>query len=103
MYKCFGGGELPIKGTIAITCKIQALREFIEEIGYVIALRSGICDIFSAAKAKKVILYPSKKKGGEIFKKKWGLKELKFCEDAIELYIDNEEEILDKILQIIEN
>lgn len=89
--------EPAIKGTVAICCKLMALREFVEEAGYIIALRSGICDLISAANAKKIVIYPY-----QDVRKIWSFKELEIGNDIYELNMRHEKVTFNQILKIIE-
>jgi hypothetical protein len=51
------GGEKPVPGTEPIAINLQSLIPFSELAGYVVALRSGIGDILSSSKARRVNLY----------------------------------------------
>lgn len=86
----FGLNEPPIKGTCGVAVSYNDLIEFAERAGTIICLRSGLCDIVSSAKCRKIILYPQQDlysiMGGlgssfEYF----SLNKMGLCDDAIEL------------------
>lgn len=88
--------EPAIKGTIAVCCKLTALREFVEAAGYMVALRSGICDLLSFANAKKIVIYPYNE-----VRKIWSFHEMEIGNDIYELTMKNEHKTFDTILDII--
>lgn len=47
-----------VKGTQSVNIPIANIREVASFGGYVIALRSGICEVMSTSKAKMMVLYP---------------------------------------------
>jgi hypothetical protein len=51
------GSELPVPGTKPISINFSTLIPFCEAAGYVVALRSGIGDMLSSARARKINLY----------------------------------------------
>lgn len=96
----FGLSEPPIKGTCGVALQYSDIIEFVEQAGTAICLRSGLCDIISSAKCRKIILYPSQDlysvMGGlgssyEYF----SLNRMGLCYDAIEyeLPCDNKSKI----------
>jgi len=80
--------EPPVPGTVPILVPHRLMRPFCERAGYFIGLRSGLCDIISAAKGcKKVILSgnmvtPSVASTHQAF---FSLKNMGLCEDAAEI------------------
>ena len=55
---CAGKREKPIPGTVGVFIPYTLVIPFLEQAGYLIALRSGFVDITGQAICKKVILYP---------------------------------------------
>ena len=49
--------EKPIKGTVPVFIPYSQIVPFLEEAGSIVAIRSGLCEIISSAKCRKVILY----------------------------------------------
>ena len=68
--------EKVIPGTIKILFDLRDTVPIIENAGIFIGLRSGLCDIASSAKCKKIIFYES-----DFF----SLNEMGLCSDAIEI------------------
>lgn len=50
--------EQPLKGTQALSCRIQEMRSVVEKAGIFIGIRNGLCDVLQTAKCKKIALYP---------------------------------------------
>lgn len=55
-----GDIEPPIEGTKPLFFDLRYGLEVVEAAGIMIALRSGLCDVLSSAKAKKIIIYPDR-------------------------------------------
>ena len=60
-----GENEPAINGSKAISFSIEEAVSLVEYAGCFIALRSGLCDVISTAKARKIVLYPDR--GAEFF------------------------------------
>jgi len=60
-YVCtnVSGKESPIKGTIPLFVPYKDLVPFLNDAGFFIGIRSGLCEIISSSTCKKVILYKS--------------------------------------------
>ena len=100
---CASEREKPVEGTAAVFFPFSMAVEFLETAGYFVGLRSGLCDIISAAKCRKVILYED---GAVAFASSardyFGLKKMGLCEDAEEIEIGPEtEELLHDIVAIL--
>lgn len=52
-------GGPPIPGTYGVFVPYKHIKMFVERAGYVISLRSGMCDIIANTKCRKYILYPT--------------------------------------------
>ncbi len=88
---CGGKHEPPLAGTVPVFFSLTVAPQFIERAGYFIGVRSGLCDVISAAKAKKIILYDRDNwfyncKAYEYF----SLNHMGLCDDAIEIEFDNQ-------------
>ena len=79
--------EVPLKGTSSILIPYAHIVPFLDTAGYFIGVRSGLCDIISTTKAKKIILHPYEAQN-------WpdgaslaftGLNNMGLCDNAIEL------------------
>lgn len=85
-----GKSEPVVEGTIPVFCPLDIAPQFIEKAGYFIGVRSGFCDIISAAKAKKIILYD---KDNRFFNSSayeyFSLNHMGLCKDAIEIVFDH--------------
>ncbi len=60
IYTNCAGNEQPIVGTEKIDISINDMSSYLDEAGIFIGLRSGLCDLISKSKCKKIILYPTK-------------------------------------------
>jgi len=58
LTNCGNEYEKPIEGTRGVYIPFGDLNKFVEWCGYIISIRSGICDIICHANCKKIILYP---------------------------------------------
>lgn len=98
-----GDSEPAIEGTIPLFFDIRYALETVEAAGYVVGLRSGLCDVISTAKAKKIIIYPDRFYGPDSFINFFSLNRMNLCDDAVELvWKDNVEEMLELVLREIE-
>ncbi|WP_312353854.1 hypothetical protein [Aminipila sp.] len=52
------GEQLPLRNTIAISPSLAEIGPIVELAGYFIGWRSGLCDLISDCKCKKIVLYP---------------------------------------------
>ena len=78
--------EQPIKGTKAVNFSFRDAVAVTESAGYLIAYRSGFCDIIANSKCKKVIVYPHHFAGTISLKEFYGMKgELYRPENLIEV------------------
>lgn len=91
-----GKHEAGIKGTKELFFDLRYGLEVVEAAGFMIGLRSGICDVLSTVKAKKIILYPDRYYGSDSFMKFYSLNNIGLCEDAIELLWNDD---IDNMLQ----
>jgi len=97
-----GKTEPPVEGSVPIFFPLTIAPQFIEKAGVFIGVRSGFCDIVSAANAKKVILYDKSNRFymGSAFEY-FNLRDMQLCNDAIEIEYKNTE--LDRIVYKILN
>ena len=49
--------EKAIKGTIPLFIPYKQLVPFLDEAGYFIGIRSGICEVLASSTCKKIVLY----------------------------------------------
>lgn len=101
-----GGEEPPVAGTIPVFFPLDIAPQFVSRAGHFIGIRSGFCDVVSAAKAKKVILYDEKNRFFQCSAFEYfSLKRMGLCNDAVEMQFHNEncmeyvEEIVEAILR----
>lgn len=95
-----GDGEPAIEGTKELFFDIRYALETVEAAGVVIGLRSGLCDVLSTARTKKIILYPDRFYGPDSFLNFFSLNHMQLCDDAIELLCkDDMNEVMDEILE----
>lgn len=52
------GNDFTLDGTYDFCVDLKYMPYFVEKTGRFIGVRSGLCDVISGAKAKKIILYP---------------------------------------------
>lgn len=93
-----GESEPAIPGTIPLFFDIRYALETVEAAGYVIGLRSGLCDVISTAKAKKIIIYPDRYYGPDSFINFFSLNRMNLCDDAVELVWKNDVEGMIKLV-----
>lgn len=98
--------EPPVPGTFPLLVPYHLARPFCEQAGYFIGLRSGLCDIISAAKLRaKIVLHPVvQTEGIAFFREFFSLKKMGLCEDAVELEVrdDYAEEALSQIMSFFD-
>jgi len=89
---CAAKNEKPVKETEAVFFPLGMAVDFVEAAGCFVGIRSGLCDVISSAKAKKIILY---EKDGYFYKSSpyeyFSLKKMGLCEDAVELEYNSSE------------
>ena len=78
--------EQVVSGSMQIFAPFSYMKQLVEYAGCFIGIRSGLCDVISSAKAKKIILYPK----GILFGNcstfdYFSLNSMGLCSDAIEL------------------
>ncbi|MCR3757800.1 ADP-heptose--LPS heptosyltransferase [Clostridium felsineum] len=87
-----GTNDKPIKKTIPLDFSLEDAIGVIEYGGFFIGIRSGLCDLISSAKAKKIIIYPDKK---SMF---YSIEKMGLSDDVIEVLSSN---CLSKIAQLM--
>lgn len=94
--------ERAINETIPIFFKLTMAPQFVEKAGYFVGIRSGFCDVISGARATKIILYDKRNRfyAGSAYEY-FNLKDMKLCDDALEIEYDNIEEIIDVIIKYL--
>ena len=55
-----GKRERPIRGSVGVNIPYKYLNVFCRHAGYLVAFRSGMCDLIMTVPCRKVILYPDK-------------------------------------------
>ena len=96
--------EKPVPGTEAVSIPHEQLKNFLERAGMFIGLRSGLCDVISTIKCKKIILYPDKVwpfGKGDAMRDVFSIKQLPHCEEASEIVYAGEQETLSKIVELL--
>lgn len=98
---CNGDREKPVPGTVAIWFPYKEAVQVLEYAGAFIALRSGLCDIISQARCKKVIIYESGFNAARYAF--FSLNKMGLCTDAVELVYgrDDEEVIKREIIRAV--
>ena len=86
-----GEKEPPVPGTRPLLVPYRLVRPFCERAGIFIGLRSGLCDIVSGARCRKVVLYSDKfKTGGPCtWLDFFSLEKMGLCRAVTESYIDD--------------
>jgi hypothetical protein len=98
------GKEKPVKGTKSVFFPLDLAKQFMDNAGVFIGVRSGLCDIISNSSCKKIILY---EKDSLFYKSStfdyFSLKAMGLCDDATEIeYSDDiKNKILDDIKEIV--
>lgn len=89
---CNGTSELPVNGTVPVFFPYCYAVPIAEYAGGIIALRSGLCDIISSAKCKKIVIYES---GFNATKYEYfSLNRMGLCNDATELIYQNDIDVI---------
>lgn len=82
------GSEQAIEGTIPLSTPLEQIFDLVERCGIFIGLRSGLCDLISRARAKKIILYSlGQSWGGDYTYSFFGLKNMGFADENTWEYI----------------
>lgn len=85
--------EPPVPCTVPIMLPHAMMRPFCEKAGCFIGIRSGLCDIISAARCRKIILYPEiDMEGVASYREFFSLRNMGLCDDAVEMEITAETE-----------
>ena len=95
-----GPMEPAAKGTVPVFFPLDQAPRWVEKAGYFVGARSGLCDMISGAKARKVILYGFHDRffNGSAFEY-FNLKDMGLCEDAVELQFDGADQgLCEKVL-----
>jgi hypothetical protein len=87
------GEEREIEGTVPLNFSLNNADAVLEQAGYFIALRSGLCDVVSMANCKKIILYTQ-----EVFEcikviDFYSINKMGLCSDAIEIEVSYNHEL----------
>ena len=86
LTNCADKKEEPIKGTKGIFIPYKDLKCFLECSGFLVAMRSGFCEVVSSIKCRKIILYAPNIYWGEgTCTDYFSMKKMGLCEDAKEL------------------
>jgi hypothetical protein len=83
VFTSVAGAEAPIVGAPGVFIPFALLPEVAEQAGWVVAVRSGICDIVSTVRCRKTFLFRRK---GEL--PVWGVDALELARDAHQLVLD---------------
>ena len=101
-----GVAEPAVKGTKEIFFPLDIAPQFVERAGAFIGVRSGLCDVVSGAKAKKVILYDALNRFymGSAYEY-FNLKGMELCDDALEIEYKNEDiiEVTEMVLNYFDD
>jgi hypothetical protein len=87
------GEEKPVKGTKAVFFPLDIAKQFLDNCGVFIGVRSGLCDIISNSSCKKIIFY---EKDSFFYKSSpfeyFSLTSMGLCDDAHEIEYDFDKE-----------
>lgn len=72
--------EQPVDGTQTVFIPFEVLRDVAEYAGWIVAVRSGICDIAASARCRKSFIF---RHGKEL--PSWGVNSMDLCRDAYEI------------------
>lgn len=99
-----GEKEPAVNGTVPVFFPLNLAPQFVSRAGYFIGVRSGFCDVISAAEARKIILYDRENRffnssAYEYF----SLNHMGLCNDAVEIEFENREiyAYIDRILEAL--
>lgn len=94
-----------IPDTISVSVNFKEILSIMEMAGTVIGIRCGLFDITCRAKCKRIILYPPQKEKNVVWNRTdiafSSLKNMGLCNTAIELEIENEDYLLQKIQDVL--
>lgn len=93
-----GDAEPAITGTRPLFFDLRYALEVTEAAGYMVALRSGICDVLSAARARKIIIYPDRIYGPGSFISFYNLVNMGLSSDADELVWNGTNEVMAELV-----
>lgn len=96
-----GEKEPVIPGTKKVSYSYSQMIPALHIAGYFIGVRSGLCDVISSSKCKKIIVYPREFRWGQgTVSRYFSLNAMKFCQDAIEIEFDKTcwKETVDRII-----
>lgn len=101
---CGGPAEPPLPDTVPASFSLTIAPQFVSKAGWFIGVRSGLCDVISAADAVKIVLYDRDNwfyncSAYEYF----SLNHMGLCDDAVELQFDNKhlQQCSDEIIRIL--
>ena len=94
---CYGD-EKPLLGTIAIQFPYEQVVNVIEYAGSFIGIRSGLCDIASSAKCRKIILYESNFLASDY--EFFSLSKMGICEEVLEYDYDGDAALIEFISEV---
>jgi hypothetical protein len=80
VFTSVAGDEVPVEGTQPLFLPFAVLREVAEYAGWIVAIRSGICDITASGRCRKSFIF---RIGKEL--PTWGVNAMNLCRDAIEI------------------
>lgn len=101
---CGSQDEKPIKGTKPIYFTFNNAVEFCNKAGYIIAYRSGFCDIIAQSNAKRIIIYPDHAIGLSELREIFAMKDKVYNQDNLFEVVneyENTEILLKKIIEYI--
>ena len=99
------GEEKPVDGTTAVFFPLNQAITFMDEAGYFIGIRSGLCDIISSSACRKIVLY---EKDSLFYKSSqyeyFSLAKMGLCDDAVEIeYSDDlKDDVLSEIFSALQ-
>lgn len=103
---CASGNEKPISGSMPINLSFNEINDFLDNAGYFIGARSGLCDVISSSKADIHIIYQEHAESRFVFSHEYySLKKMDLSNGTnVKEYILNSKETIDSIVnKIISN
>ncbi len=99
-----GPMEPVVPGTEAVFFPLDTAPWFLDQAGYFVGVRSGLCDIISGSSARKIILYDAQNRfyKGSAYEY-FSLIGMELCGDAVEIPFDrnNKHRIMERILDCL--
>jgi len=97
---CGNESEKPIKGTKPIYFSFQDAVAVTEKAGFLIAYRSGFCEIIAQSNCKKVVIYPDHSVGFDSIRNFFGMEHELYRQEGL-IQLEHSYDTTDELLGII--